>query len=124
VSEQSPPGTHRGTCERCGDPIGHATGGIMCAECILETPGEADCDICERYSEQVCGYHGSCWWYCPECGYIRMVGNHPSRPGSDDTVGCYNHPVFDGESHEMVRLTYKSTVEPRLRRYIATGTDR
>lgn len=90
----------------------------MCEDCIRETPGTDECKICCEYDEEICGYHSSCYWYCPECGEIRMVGNRPSRPGSGDTVGCYNHPIFDGESHRMIRLTYTSTVEPRLRDYL------
>jgi len=95
---------------------------MMCAQCIRETPGSEECSICTEYSEEVCGYHASCLWYCPDCGCIRRVGNKPARPESEITVGCYNHPVFDGESHRMVRLTYASTAEKRLMNYISEST--
>lgn len=110
-------------CSRCGDPVVHATGGTMCSDCIRETPSTDECSICSEYNEKICGYHATCLWYCPDCGAIRRVGNRPSRPGSDDRVGCYNHPVFDEESHWMVRLTYESTAEKRLRNYINGGAE-
>jgi predicted NAD/FAD-binding protein len=50
-----------------------------------------------------------------------LVGNNPARPDSEKTVGCYNHPLFDAESHRMIRLSYRSTAEKRLRNYIKGG---
>ncbi len=110
-------------CRRCGVELHRRHPNGMCRNCVRETPGTDECPICDEYREEICGYHATCLWYCPDCGCIRRVGNHPSRPGSGDTVGCYNHPFRFDESHKMVRLTYTSTAEPKLRDYVQGGAD-
>lgn len=108
-----------GDCTRCGGTVPRHVTGIMCPDCVNETPGTDDCSLCQKYGERTCGYHATCWWYCTDCGYIRRVGNHPSRPGSGDTVACLNTDAHSWpDLPRMVRLTYTSLTEPRLREYI------
>jgi len=122
MTEESGRATSHGVCSRCGDELPYAVPGIMCPDCIRETPGTDECSICAEHGERTCGYHATCYWYCPNCGYIRRVGNHPSRPGSGDTVSCLNVDAHDWPGlPQMRRLTYASTVEPRLRDYINGG---
>jgi len=113
---------YHGECTRCGDELPYAISGIMCPDCINETAGTDECSVCSESGERICGYHASCLWYCPDCGDIRKIGNRPSRPGSGDTATCLNTEAHSWPGlPKMVRLTYTSKVEPRLRDYISGG---
>jgi ribosomal protein S14 len=112
-------GPMQGWCNRCGRPTYRYGPAHMCVECVRETAGTDDCPICQEYKESICGYHGTCLWYCVDCGMVRRIGNRPVRPGSDATVHCPLDPsgVFEENEHTMVRLTYESLAGKELGRY-------
>lgn len=112
-------GPLQGWCSRCGSARYRHEPGQMCADCVRETPGTDECSICREYEERICGYHSSSLWYCVDCGMLRVIGNRPARPGSDETVHCPLDPsdVFEEDQHEMVRLVYRSLAGENLNRY-------
>lgn len=112
-------GPLQGHCSRCGGARYRREPGQMCSDCVRETAGTDECRICREHKESICGYHGTCLWYCVDCGMLRRIGNQPARPGSDRTVHCPLDPsgVFEENEHTMVRLTYESLAGKNLKRY-------
>lgn len=109
-------------CSRCGVKTWRNGPTQMCPDCVRETPGTDECDICADYGERICGYHSTSLWYCLDCGHVRRIGNRPARPGTDATVRCCValHPDrsgLDNDFPRMIRLCYESLAPPRLRRY-------
>lgn len=119
-------GPLQGHCKRCGGARYRREPGQMCADCVRETAGTDECSVCRDHNEKVCGYHGTCLWYCTECGMVRRIGNSPARPGSDRTVSCPLDPAspFEESTHEMIRLTYASLKGKNLKRYHKAQSER